>query len=99
MAIGFNVAGLIFGITQTALAEITPVAQRGTILGIYTALYATAGVIAPYLTGRLIDAAARPVDGFDLSFTVAAVLMMVTGLAAALWMRPDRDARRLNPVS
>jgi MFS family permease len=95
MAIGFNVAGLIFGIAQSTTAEITPVGQRGTVLGVYTALYATAGVIAPYLTGRLVDAAARPVDGFNISFTIAAVLMMVTGVAAALFMRPEYDANRL----
>lgn len=69
------------------------------MLGIYTALYSIADVIAPYLTGRLVDAAAWPVDGVNLFFTMAAVLMMVTGLAAALWMRPDHDARRLTRAS
>jgi hypothetical protein len=65
------------------------------VLGVYTGHYATADVIAPYLTGRLIDSARTPLAGFNLAFTIAAVLMMLTGLAAAVWMRPERDARRL----
>lgn len=94
MAIAFNVGGIIFAISLTVCAEISPPKQRGSVLGIYAAIYATSGIIAPYLTGKLIDSIGTH-NGYQISWWIAALLLLVTGVIATLFIRPERDARRL----
>lgn len=66
-------------------AEVVPTTQRG----------ALPGLLAPYLTGRLLDAADAPGTGYRTAFLVAALVMTVAGALAALAIRPEHDARRL----
>ncbi|RZL85314.1 MAG: MFS transporter [Rhodococcus sp. (in: high G+C Gram-positive bacteria)] len=89
-ALGF----VTFAISQTVCAEISPVRQRGGVLGAYAAIYALAGVVAPIVTGRL-SAALGPVEGLKASWLLMAGLLMASGIAAILFVRPARDGRML----
>lgn len=95
MTLGFGISGVIFSVAATVCGEITPTRQRGGVLGGYVAIYALAGVVAPYVMGRLVDAAETPAAGFDRAFTISAVLLIACGLAAAVLIRPERDAARI----
>lgn len=92
--VAFSIGTVMFPISQTVCAEIAPPARRGSVLGTYAAVYSTAGVIAPFLTGKLVDAG-HGHSGYDTTFLVSAALLVVGGLAAAIFIRPERDARRL----
>ncbi|PRZ44307.1 sugar phosphate permease [Antricoccus suffuscus] len=94
MTIGFNLAGIIFALSLTVCSEISPPKQRGRVLGTYAAIYATSGIIAPYLTGRLIDAIGAH-NGYEISFLITALLLIVAGVIATVFIRPERDALRL----
>lgn len=93
MNIASALAVVAFPIGATVCAEITPARQRGGVLGTYAALYALAGVIAPAITGRL--AASNPANGLNTSYLILGGLLITSGLAAAMFVRPARDARRL----
>ncbi|MEU6264970.1 MFS transporter [Saccharopolyspora shandongensis] len=95
MTVAFSLGAIAFAIGSTVNSEISPTRQRGAVLSIYTAAATTAGLIAPYVTGRLIEAAATPATGYTIGFTVAGALLLLGGLLAALIVRPERDARRL----
>ncbi|MEV6229705.1 MFS transporter [Saccharopolyspora shandongensis] len=95
MTVAFSLGAIVFAIGSTVNSEISPARQRGAVLSIYTAAATTAGLIAPYVTGRIIEAAATPATGYTIGFTVAGVLLLLGGLLAALIVRPERDARRL----
>lgn len=95
MAFAFSVSGLIFAISTTVCGELAPPSQRGAVLGIYVAVASLAGVIAPIITGRLIDAASSATAGYDAGFTLMAVAMALGGLVAMALIRPERDAERL----
>ncbi|GGL42735.1 MFS transporter [Phycicoccus endophyticus] len=95
MSLGFGLGAVVFAVAQATCAELAPPSRRGGVLGLYGALYATAGVIAPYVTGRLVDASATPLDGYVRSFAVAGALLVVGGLAAVVLVDPGRDARRV----
>ncbi|MEV0698078.1 MFS transporter [Saccharopolyspora sp. NPDC050389] len=95
VAVGLQLGVAITAATPPAIGEIVPVAQRGGALGMHVALQTSAGILAPYVTGRIVSAAADPVTGFHTAFAVAAGIMLVGGAVAAIFMRPQRDAARL----
>ncbi|MFC9552334.1 MFS transporter [Rhodococcus sp. NPDC056960] len=91
----FNLFTATFPASSAAVAQITPVAQRGAVLGVLFAFLGAAGVIAPFLAGRLIQAAHQPASGYHTAFLIGAALLIVSGLAVALLANPDRDAVHL----
>lgn len=100
VTLAFAVGGVQFAVAATMAAEIAPVRQRAGVLATMTAVYTTAGVIAPYVTGRLVQAGggAEAAAGFDTAFLLAGCLMLLGGLAAMLYARPERDAVKVGLV-
>ncbi|MFE0759728.1 MFS transporter [Streptomyces smyrnaeus] len=94
--------GLAFGTGAVAVplhymtvAEIVPTAQRGAVFGIVAASGTLPGLVAPSLTGHLIDAADTTASGYPTAFLISALVMLLTGLLAVARIRPERDAERL----
>ncbi|MEU3690622.1 MFS transporter [Streptomyces narbonensis] len=94
--------GLAFGTVAVAIplhymtaAEVVPTAQRGSLFGIVAATGTLPGLVAPYLTGRLIDGADTAASGYTAAFLIAAAVMVLAGLLAVTAIRPERDARHL----
>ncbi|WP_177226697.1 MFS transporter [Saccharopolyspora shandongensis] len=95
LAVGLQLGVAITAAGPPAIGEIVPVAQRGGALGMHVALQTTAGIAAPYVTGRIVSAVDDPLAGFHTAFAVAAGVILVGGAIALLLMRPQRDAARL----
>jgi MFS transporter, ACS family, D-galactonate transporter len=72
-----------------------PVAQRGAVLAIGTAFVTSAGVLAPYVMGDIVEKAVNPVEGFFRGYTMIGAIMFVGGVIAMLLIRPEREAERL----
>ncbi|MFF1925054.1 MFS transporter [Streptomyces sp. NPDC058221] len=89
------VALVMITAAQTAIARITPPSQRGVVLGALVAVFALGGVVSPLVLGRVVDSAATATAGYEDGWLVTAALLLVTGILATLYMRPERDARRL----
>lgn len=94
--------GLAFGTGAVAVplhymttAEVVPTAQRGALFGIVAATGTLPGLVAPALTGYLIDAADSTASGYTTAFLISALVMILTGLLAVACIRPERDAERL----
>ncbi|WP_051124791.1 MFS transporter [Amycolatopsis benzoatilytica] len=95
LTIAFSLGGVVFAIGMTVNAEISPTRQRGAVLSISVGLVTTAGLIAPYLTGLLIQSASSPAVGYTLAFSIGGVLSLVGGVVSIVFVRPERTARRL----
>ncbi|MFF7331754.1 MFS transporter [Streptomyces sp. NPDC008150] len=80
---------------QTAVARVAPPAQRGVVLGVLVAVFALAGVVSPLVLGRIVDSATTAAAGYRDGWLVTAGLLLGTGLLASVFMRPEKDARRL----
>ena len=52
---------VIYVIGNAVVSEIAPVAQRGALLAIGTAFSTSAGLLAPYIMGSVVETAATPV--------------------------------------
>ncbi|MFD3658082.1 MFS transporter [Streptomyces sp. NPDC058620] len=86
---------VILTVSQTAVARITPSAQRGVVLGALAFVYALAGILSPLVTGRMVDAAATVPAGYHSAYLLMAGLVAVAGVCAVCFLRPERDAARL----
>jgi MFS transporter, ACS family, D-galactonate transporter len=88
------VPSAIYLIGQTIVAEITPVAQRGALLAIGTAVSTSAGLLAPHVMGSVVQAATTPLAGFNTGFMICGIIMLVGGLIGMALIRPEREAGR-----
>ncbi|WP_432181562.1 MFS transporter [Streptomyces sp. NBC_00063] len=99
VVIGFGVPNVVFPLGFLNIAEIAPVGRRAMVLSVGTAIASLTGVIAPTVTGDMVQAASTAHAGFGKAFTLAAVLLLVAAVAGALLINPGRDARRLGLVA
>jgi MFS transporter, ACS family, D-galactonate transporter len=90
--IGLALPSVIHVISNAVVAEITPSTQRGALLAIGTAVGTSAGLLAPYVTGRLVEHAATALDGFNTGFVICGVIMLVGGIIGMALIRPEREA-------
>ncbi|MET8100381.1 MFS transporter [Streptomyces sp. NPDC005236] len=94
LVLGFGICGVMAGVAVTTVAEIVPEGRRGGALGLMNAVVTTAGLIAPALTGFMVDA--QGAAGYQHAVLLAGALLLVGGLAAIILVDPARDARHLN---
>ena len=92
--IGVALPSVITVIANAVVSEIVPVAQRGALLAIGTAVSASAGLLAPYVMGSVVEAAATPLDGFNTGFMICGIVMLIGGIIAMVLMRPERETMR-----
>jgi MFS transporter, ACS family, D-galactonate transporter len=92
--IGVALPSVIYVMTNTVVGEVTPVAQRGALLAIGTAVSSSAGLLAPYVMGRVIERAATSLAGFNTGFMICGVIMLIGGAIGMALIRPEREARR-----
>jgi MFS family permease len=92
--ISFAVCSITYALGPTLVGEISPVKQRGAMLGISNALFSTAGLIAPWLMGHIVDVGANPAQGFRDGFLMAGVLILAGGGIAMILISPENDLAR-----
>src|SRR5438477_464062 len=92
--IGVALPSVIYVIGNAVVSEIAPVAQRGALLAIGTAFSTSAGLLAPYVMGSVVETAATPLDGFNTGFMICGVIMLIGGVIGMALMRPERETTR-----
>jgi MFS family permease len=97
--IGVALPSIIYVIGPTVVAEIVPVGQRAALLAIGTAIGSTAGLLAPYVMGAVIENAATPLAGFNLGYAICGAVMLAGGAIGAALMHPERESERLAGLS
>jgi MFS family permease len=92
---GSGLCGAIYVVCPPMLGEFAPVSQRGAVIAIYGAIFTLAGIIAPYVMGKVIQNAATPMEGYLTGFTINAVIMIASGLLGLLLLWPNTERARL----
>src|SRR5205814_5680988 len=92
--IGVALPSVIYVIGNAVVSEIAPVTQRGALLAIRTAVSTSAGLLAPYVMGSVVETAVTPLDGFNTGFMICGIIMLAGGLIGMALIRPERDAMR-----
>jgi MFS family permease len=97
--VGGSFPAVIYVFSHAIVSEITPVQKRGAMLAIGNAVGTSAGIIAPYVMGNIIERAATPMEGYNTGFVLCGLIMLVGGTIGVLFMRPERDGARLARAS
>ena len=92
--VGTSLPSVIYTLSPAILAEITPPSQRGAMLAINSAVGTSAGIIAPYLMGSVIEGAANAAEGYSLGFSICGAVTLVGGLVALVFLRPEAQRAR-----
>jgi MFS family permease len=93
--VGGSLPAVIYVFSHAVVSEITPLQKRGALLAIGNAVGTSAGIIAPFIMGSVIENAPTPNDGYNVGFVICGVIMLIGGMIGILFMRPERDAARL----
>ncbi|MGD1225695.1 MFS transporter [Streptomyces krungchingensis] len=93
LIVGFGLPGLMVSVAVTSVAELVPGRRRGGALGLMTAVVTTAGLVAPALTGYLVDT--QGTAGYRYAVLLVGALLLIGGTAAVTLIDSARDARRL----
>ena len=94
--VAFASGSVIYTLGPALIGEISPVGQRGAMLGMSNAFYTLAGLLAPTIMGMIVDVGANPKEGFGTGFEFAGLLIVAGGLAAMVLIDPKADLERFN---
>lgn len=88
---------LCLSVAPAMLAEMVPVAQRGSVVAINTAVASLGAAIGPVVMGQLVQSHANAGShAYELGILVTAGLLIAAALAALRWLHPERSMRTLN---
>jgi MFS family permease len=92
--VAFAVCGIAYALGPTLIGEISPVHQRGAMLGISNGIFTTAGLVAPWLMGHIVDVGVNPAQGFRDGFMLGGLLIAAGGVVAMALIHPESDLAR-----
>ncbi|WP_321962642.1 MFS transporter [Paraburkholderia sp. J7] len=82
------------------LAEMVPLAQRGSIIAINTAVASLGAAIGPAVVGRLVQAyTASGARAYEIAIALTAVLLILAAIVALRWLNPERSLRTLGEAA
>ncbi|OPX13838.1 MFS transporter [Gordonia sp. i37] len=91
VSVGYGFAATVFPLLNAAISEICPPRQMAGTLGAFLAVMAVGGLIAPYATGLIVDAASSPAAGYATAFQILGVVSAVAAVLALVFVDPGRD--------
>lgn len=82
------------------LAEMVPLAQRGSVIAINTAVASLGAAIGPAIVGRLVQSySATGAHAYEIAIAVTAVLLILAAVVALRWLHPERSMRTLGEAA
>lgn len=94
LVIGLSVPSVIYVMGHAIISEFTPVPQRSAMLGITNALWTSAGLLAPWVMGSVIQNAATKAAGYQSGFVVCGAVALACGVIGMIFLRPEADRDR-----
>jgi MFS family permease len=94
VALAFASGSVFFTLGSTVIAEISPPARRGAMLGITNSIHTLAGIAAPIFMGAIVDVASDPAAGFRTGFLIAGGFIAMGGVLVMAMVNPQSDLVR-----
>ena len=91
ISIGYGFLASGYPLVIASISEICPPRQTAGTLGVFMAMMGIGGLVGPYVTGRIVDAAGSPAAGYATAVQVFGVIARVFALGTLLFANPERD--------
>jgi MFS transporter, ACS family, D-galactonate transporter len=88
---GTSLPSVVYVLAPAILGEIAPDSQRGAVLAINSAVGTSAGILAPYVMGAVIEGAASAAEGYNNGFVVCGIVTLIGALIGLALMNPERE--------
>ncbi|MCA9905430.1 MAG: MFS transporter [Rhodoblastus sp.] len=96
LGVGSGLSQTIYYTGPAIISEIVPKPQRASILAIDNSVASIAGMIAPVVTGYLVQHVAGPASaGYEFGFAVTGGFLLVASVIAWALLRPASSAERV----
>jgi MFS transporter, ACS family, D-galactonate transporter len=92
---GTSIGATIFVVLPMIVCELVPQPQRAAMLAITNSAVGLAGVLAPLVMGRLVEAIPSSTLGYEEGFVVLGMLLVAGGVVGMLFIRPEIDRKAL----
>lgn len=99
VSIGYGFGAIAFPLINAAISELCPPQQTAGTMGVFLALMATGGLVAPYATGVIVDNAVTPADGYATSFQIIGILGAIAAALVLVFANPERDRKIIRAAS
>jgi len=96
LALGCAFPLVAFSIGPTIVGEITPSSQRGSVLAVSISVQTSAGLLAPAITGWIVESGSTLAAGYTHGYLFAAGILIVGGLLAVVLVHPEKSRERLS---
>ncbi|QSE95415.1 MFS transporter [Rhodococcus pseudokoreensis] len=91
IVVGASLASASAGVAMSAVSDVVPQSQRGSVMGALVAFYSMAGVFAPLVLGAIVGGAETPMAGYRSGFGLLGLVVIVGGVLGGLLIDPVRD--------
>ncbi|MFD6895350.1 MFS transporter [Rhodococcus sp. NPDC060086] len=99
VSIGYGFGAIAFPLINAAISELCPPQQTAGTMGVFLALMAVGGLVAPYGTGVIVDNAATAAEGYATSFQIIGVLGAIAAVLVLVFANPERDRKIIRSVA
>jgi len=90
-------AGAAIPLLAAIVLDVTPEENRGSVQGVVVGLSTLPGFIAPFVTGVMIQATGNQAAvGLHNAYALASLLLLAGGVAAMVFVRPDKVMQELS---
>jgi MFS transporter, ACS family, hexuronate transporter len=93
VSVGYGFGAIAFPLINAAISELCPPQQTAGTMGVFLALMAIGGLVAPYATGVIVDNAATAADGYATAFQAIGVLGAIAAVLVLVFANPERDRK------
>lgn len=97
LVIGIALPTAILALLPPVIAERVPASQRAGMIGIGQGLVTLAGVVAPVVTGSIVDAGAGTAAGFEQGFLLCGAILMAAPVLGLIMLEPVQPRTRKSP--
>jgi len=95
ISLGYGAGSVTLALANACVSQICPPKQLPGALGLFFSLMSIGGIVAPYVTGVIVDHADSPASGYAHAFQLFGFVTIVASVIAILMINPERDNQRL----
>jgi len=99
VSFGYGIGSIAFPLINAAISELCPPQQTAGTMGVFLALMAVGGLVAPYATGVLVDNAATPAEGYAAAFQAIGIVGAIAAVAVLVFANPERDRKLIRGIA
>ncbi|WP_019746714.1 MFS transporter [Rhodococcus erythropolis] len=92
VSVGYGFSMPCLPLIEAAMASICPPHQTAGTLGVLVAVFTIGGLVAPFATGVIVDAASTPAAGYASAFQIFGLVAIGAGVLASIMANPERDS-------